>query len=389
MKTLHLETGRHLYGGPRQVLLLLDGLKKRGVEAMLACPTGSAIADAATAAGHEVITHDIGGDLDVSAISFLSRTIERRKPDLLHAHSRRGADFFGGLAATIARIPAVLTRRVDNPDTPVVGSLKYLAYERVVAISEAVRAQLERQGVTPAKLRTIRSSIDAAACQPIWTREQFLAAFNLQPGNRVVAVVAQLIPRKGHALLLEAWPQILARCPDARLLVFGRGPLEAELRSQAGRPGLQLVTTAPGKGSPPADADPPSPATSITFAGFRPDLRAFLGRLDLLVHPATREGLGVGVLEAQAAGVPVVALNAGGVPEVVVDGVTGLLVAPGDPATPPAALATRLAAAVSHLLDDPGRRRQLGTAAAARIRTEFSPDRMVEDYIALYREVLA
>ena len=343
MKTLHLETGRHLYGGPRQVLLLLDGLKKRGVEAMLACPTGSAIADAATAAGHEVITHDIGGDLDVSAISFLSRTIERRKPDLLHAHSRRGADFFGGLAATIARIPAVLTRRVDNPDTPVFGSLKYVAYDRVVAISDAVRAQLERQGVTPAKLHTIRSSIDAAACQPTWTREQFQAEFNLQPTSRVVAVVAQLIPRKGHALLLETWPQILARCPDARLLVFGRGPLEAELRSHAGQPGVQRVAAVPA-GAQPADADP---ASSITFAGFRPDLRDFLGRIDLLVHPATREGLGVGVLEAQAAGVPVVALNAGGVPEVVVDGVTGLLVAPGHAATPPAALATSLATASS------------------------------------------
>ncbi len=385
MKTLHLETGRHLYGGPRQVLLLLDGLRARGVEVMLACPTGSAIADAATAAGHEVITHDIGGDLDVSAISFLSRTIERRKPDLLHAHSRRGADFFGGLAATIARIPAVLTRRVDNPDTPVVGSLKYLAYDRVVAISDTVRAQLERQGVTPAKLRTIRSSIDAAACQPTWNRAQFLTEFLLKPESRVVAVVAQLIPRKGHALLLEAWPLILARCPDARLLVFGRGPLEAELRSQIGQPGVKLAAVAP-PGATLTDADP---ASSVTFAGFRPDLRAFLGHIDLLVHPATREGLGVGVLEAQAAGVPVVALNAGGVPEVVVDGVTGLLVAPGDAATPPAELATRLAAAVIQLLDDPARRQQLGAAAAARIRAEFSPDRMVEDYIALYREVLA
>ena len=386
MKTLHLETGRHLYGGPRQVLLLLDGLRQRGVEVLLACPTGSAIADAATAAGHEVITHAIGGDLDVSAIAFLSRTIERRKPDLLHAHSRRGADFFGGLAATIARIPAVLTRRVDHPDTPVFGGLKYVAYDRVVAISDAVRAQLERQGVTPAKLRTIRSSIDASACQPTWTREQFLAEFNLEPANRVVAVVAQLIPRKGHALLLEAWPRILARCPGARLLVFGRGPLEAELRSRAGQLGLTLAAAPTPAGAHPAATDP---ASSVTFAGFRPDLRDFLGRIDLLVHPATREGLGVGVLEAQAAGVPVVALNAGGVPEVVVDGVTGLLVAPGNAATPPAALATSLATAVIQLLDDPGRRLKLGTAAAARIRAEFSPDRMVEDYIALYREVLA
>ena len=232
MKTLHLETGRHLYGGPRQVLLLLDGLKKRGIEATLACPTDSAIAAAATAAGYEVITHAIGGDLDVSAISFLTRTVQRLKPDLLHAHSRRGADFFGGLAATIARIPAVLTRRVDNPDTPVVGSLKYLAYDRVVAISDAVRTQLESQGVPAAKLRTIRSSIDADACQPTWTRERFRTEFNLDPGNLVVAVVAQLIPRKGHALLLQAWPLIHKRCPAARLLILGAGPLQAELQAQ-------------------------------------------------------------------------------------------------------------------------------------------------------------
>ena len=375
MKTLHLETGRHLYGGPRQVLLLLDGLKKRGIEATLACPTDSAIAAAATAAGHEVITHAIGGDLDVSAISFLTRTVQRLKPDLLHAHSRRGADFFGGLAATIARIPAVLTRRVDNPDTPVVGSLKYLAYDRVVAISDAVRTQLESQGVPAAKLRTIRSSIDAAACQPTWTRERFLAEFGLEPGNLVVAVVAQLIPRKGHALLLEAWPLIHKRCPAARLLILGAGPLQAELQAQ-----LQDEARHAHTGQNGAGQNPTGLAATVTFAGFRPDLRDFLGRIDLLVHPATREGLGIGLLEAQAAGVPVVACAAGGVPEAVADGDTGLLVAPGN--------AAGLVEAITLLLDDPAWREKLGAAAAERTRTHFSPDRMVEAYSDLYRDLL-
>ena len=370
MKTLHLETGRHLYGGPRQVLLLLDGLRKRGIGATLACPTDSAIADAATAAGHDVITHAIGGDLDVSAISFLTRTVQRLQPDLLHAHSRRGADFFGGLAATLARVPAVLTRRVDNPDTPVVGSLKYLAYDRVVAISDAVHDQLESQGVPPAKLRTIRSSIDADACQPTWTREQFLAEFALEPTSRIVAVVAQLIPRKGHALLLQAWPLIHKRCPDARLLIFGAGPLQTELEAELGDEARHDHTGQDGTDL----------ASTVTFAGFRPDLRDFLGRIDLLVHPATREGLGVSLLEAQAAGVPVVAFAAGGVPEAVADGDTGLLVEPGN--------ASALAEAVILLLDDPNWRQQLGAAAAERTRTQFSPDRMVDAYIELYREVL-
>ncbi|MEO7387097.1 MAG: glycosyltransferase family 4 protein [Gammaproteobacteria bacterium] len=365
MKTLHLEAGRHLYGGPRQVLLLLDGLKKRGIDATLACATGSAIAAAAEDAGHNVITHELGGDLDISAVTFLTRTVQQLKPDLLHAHSRRGADFFGGLAATRARVPAILTRRVDNPDTPLIGTLKYLAYDRVVAISDAIHNQLAGQGVPAAKLRTIRSSIDAAACQPTWTRDQLLAEFSLEPSDQLVAVVAQLIPRKGHALLLEAWPLVRQRCPNARLLVFGAGPLDAELRARADE---HAATEG-----------------SVTFAGFRPDLRQFLGRVDLLVHPAVREGLGVSLLEAQAAGVPVVALAAGGVPEAVSDAVTGLLVPPGDPPM----LGEALADAVVTLLNDAELRHQFGVAATARIRADFSPDRMTDDYINLYREVLA
>jgi hypothetical protein len=118
----------------------MRGLDARGVRSTLACPTGSAIAAAATAAGLEVVTHALGGDLDVASVSFLVAEVRRLKPDLLHVHSRRGADIFGGLAAAVAQIPAVLTRRVDSPDTPLIGLLKYLGYDRVVAISSAAHA---------------------------------------------------------------------------------------------------------------------------------------------------------------------------------------------------------------------------------------------------------
>ncbi len=357
MHILHLETGRHLYGGPRQVLELMRGLEARGVRSTLACPTGSAIAAAAAEAGLEVVTHELGGDLDVASVSFLVAEVRRLKPDLLHVHSRRGADIFGGLAAAVAHIPAVLTRRVDNPDTPLIGNLKYLAYERVVAISSAVRAQLEAQGIPAAKLSTIRSSVTAADCVPSWPRERFLSEFNIEPGQRTVAIVAQMIPRKGHALLLAAWPLIRDRCPDARLLIFGTGPLEAELKSRTGWGG------------------------TASFCGFNPELRAFLGHIDLLVHPALHEGLGVSLLEAQAAGVSIVAFAAGGVPEVVVDGETGLLVPPGDTAA--------LAAAVIRLLGDPNLRQQLGAAGRERVQRRFGPMQMVDSYLALYTQLLA
>lgn len=354
---LHLETGRHLYGGPRQVLDLMAGLREAGVRSTLACPRGSAIAQAACQAGLETITHDIGGDLDVSTATWLARVLRHRHPDLLHVHSRRGADLWGALAARMAGVPALLTRRVDNPEVPLLGALKYRAYDAIVAISGAVRRQLLADGVPAARLSVIHSAVDPATCQADGPREAFLAEFGLHAGQRVVMAVAQLIPRKGIGLLLEAWPMIRHACPDARLLIFGSGPLEATLRPVAGLGG------------------------TVTFAGQREHVRRLIGHADLVVHPALREGLGVSLIEAQAAGVAVVAFASGGVPEVVVDGETGLLVPAGDTAA--------LATAVIALLDDPNRRQALGRAGARRIRAAFGIDRMVQAYVARYEALLA
>jgi len=339
------------------VLLLLQGLRARGVQVTLACPAGSAIAAAAGQAGLPVLTHPLGGDLDVSAVSFLLRTVRERRPDLLHVHSRRGADFFGALAARGAGIPAVLTRRVDNPGLPVLGGLMYASYARIVAISAAVRAQLMAEGVAAQRLAVIPSAVEVARCQPTWSRERFQQEFGLAPGQRVAGVVAQFIPRKGHQALLKAWPGVVARCPGAQLLLFGRGPEEAALKAAFG-----------------GRAD-------VHFPGFRPDLLEFLGQLDVLVHPALTEGLGVGLLEAQGAGVPVVAFAAGGVPEAVADGLTGLLAPLGD--------RDGLIARLVQLLADPALRQRLGEAGRARVAAEFAPAAMADRYLALYRSLVS
>jgi glycosyltransferase involved in cell wall biosynthesis len=356
VQVLHVEAGRHLYGGARQVLELMTALAARGIGGLLACPDGSAIAVAARARGLPVATHPLGGDLDVAALGFLGGLLRQRRFALLHAHSRRGADFFGGLAAGIAGVPAVLTRRVDNPDTPVVGALKYRAYRQVVSVSSAVRAQLVAEGVPPERIRVIHSAVSVADCAPLWSADRFRGEFGLAPGQPVIAVVAQLIPRKGHELLLAAWPAIRARFPGARLLVFGTGPLEGDLVARAGA------------------------SAGVHFAGFRPDLREFLGHIDVLVHPALAEGLGLTLLEAQAAGVPVVGFRSGGVIEAVADGGTGILAPAGD--------SVALGDAVSALLADPDRRRSLGAAGRARIAAEFSPVAMAAAYAEVYADVL-
>jgi len=355
---VHLETGRHLYGGGRQVLMLTKALRERGIRSTLVCPPDS---DIATSADPFVNVHamDMAGDLDVGFAFRFFRFLQDVEPDLVHVHSRRGADMWGGLGARWAKVPAVLTRRVDSPEPALLAPMKYGRFERVIGISNGIVEVLQRTGVPDDKLRLVRSAIDAENCQPVWTREQFREAFGLHDGHQVVASVAQFIPRKGHQVLLDAWAEVASACPDARLLLFGRGPDRDRLQAAA-------RDTVHG--------------ASVHFAGFRADIRDFIGLADLLVHPARQEGLGIALLEAQAAGVPVIACRAGGMPEAVADGESGVLIEPGDVA--------ELAKRMVRLLRDADLRLQMGDAGRRHVAEYFSPETMVSGNLSIYKEVI-
>ncbi len=359
MKILHVEAGRNLYGGPRQVLYLLDGLRARGIQNVLVCPRDSAIAAAAFSVGHTVRAIPMHGDYDVGLIWRLKHLIAVENPDLVHLHSRRGADLFGGLAARWSGVPAVLTRRVLSGERPSLMRVKYRPYAKVIAISEAIHQVLLRQGLPAERLAVVRSAIDEREYRSPCDRGDFRRAFGLTPSQLVIGVVAQLIDIKGHRFLLQALPALLKDSPDTRVLFFGKGPLWGSLRRQVRRLGLR------GR---------------VILAGHRSDLQHYLGCLDLLVHPALKEGLGVSLLEASSAGVPIVASRVGGIPEVVRDGETGLLVSPGD--------AAGLASAVGRLLADAQQRRAMGARGRELMASEFSIDAMTEGNLAVYREVL-
>ncbi len=354
MQILHVEAGRHLYGGARQVLYLMEGLEKRGIESVLACPEGSAIAEAATSC--HVAPLAMGGDLDVGLVPRLRMLINDCQPDLVHVHSRRGADWLGGMAARGAGVPAIITRRVDNPERRITARPKYAMFRKVVAISEAIRAMLRRAGVSDRRIAVVPSAVPLPENpDPVAAR----AALDIEGDGPIVGMVAQFIPRKGHDVLLQALPSVLSRHPDVRVLLFGRGAEEAKVRDHIRQAGWE---------------------DQVRLMGFRPDVSALLSALDLLVHPALREGLGLAVLEASAAGVPVIAARAGGLPEICRDGETGLLVPPGDP--------DALAGAMNLLLDDAGLRGRLAEGARAFVGEQHSVDGMVVGNIKVYRDVL-
>lgn len=359
MKVLHLEAGRHLYGGARQVAYLLEGLTGQGVENVLVCPVGSAIGIELKGRIKRVHEIPMGGDLDLGLIWRLKKIIQHEQPDIVHLHSRRGADLLGGIATRWARGRVVLSRRVDNPEMRWFAALKYRLYDRVITISEGIYRVLHAEGVPAAKLVCVRSAVGPEALQHSCDPAVFRDTFGLKQDTLAIGVVAQLIPRKGHRYLFAALPGLLERFPNLRLLVFGQGPLDRELQRQADTLGVD---------------------ERIVFAGFRKDLPRFLPCLDLLVHPALMEGLGIALLQGAAARVPIVAVNAGGMPEAVRDGVNGLLVPPAD--TP------ALAQAIGRLLADPTLRMRMGEAGRRLIENEFSVGGMVAGNLQVYRELL-
>jgi glycosyltransferase involved in cell wall biosynthesis len=359
LKVVHLEAGTHLYGGALQALLLVEGLEKEGIQNTLVVPKGSQVEGEATQRGLPVRSLPMAGEADLAFPFRFKKLLKEEKPDLVHLHSRRGADILGALTTKLARIPTVLSRRVDNPEAGWSLAAKYRLYDKVITISGAIQDVLTSQGVPSEKVRCVHSALDPTPylepCDPRLLQQEF----EFGAGDRVVGMAAQFIRRKGHATLLEAIPAVLSLHPNTRFLMFGQGPLRSEIEAEARAAGL---------------------GDSVTFAGFRSDLHRFLPCLDLLVHPATREGLGIILLQAASSGLPIVASRAGGIPEAVVDGETGLLVMPGN--------AVELGEAIAGLLSDPKKAEQMGLAGRARVRQEFSTLRMVAGNLSVYREVL-
>ena len=358
-KIVHVETGRHLYGGAQQVLYIVTGLAARGVDNWLVCTPDSAIAGAAAEAGVTVVEIPCRGDLDLRFTWRLRQMLAATAPDIVHCHSRRGADVLGGQAAAMLGIPAVVSRRVDNPESKLLSALRYRRFERVIAISDAIAGVLADAGLDARKIVVIRSAVDAAAFGAAPERAVLAAEFGIGPEHFAIACAAQLIPRKGQRYLLDAVARLTAQRPGLRVVLFGQGAEEAALKARCQALGLSDV---------------------VRFAGFRADLDRYLGAFDVLAHPALAEGLGVITLKAQAAGVPVVAFAAGGLPEAVVHEQTGLLVPPAD--------TVRLAEALALLSDDRDLRDRYARAAREHAEASFSVDAMVTGHLRLYEAIL-
>jgi glycosyltransferase involved in cell wall biosynthesis len=158
--------------------------------------------------------------------------------------------------------------------------------------------------------------------------------------------------------LLDAAPVLAPRIPHLRIVLLGEGRERPQLERQTARLGVQ---------------------EQVLFAGFRSDVQSWIQACDVIVNPSLTEGMPNAVLEAMALGTPVVATAVGGVPDMIEDGVSGLLVSPGDPSA--------LARAVLDLFADSSKALRLARAAQIQIQ-KFSPAHQRRLLLDLYAKVL-
>jgi glycosyltransferase involved in cell wall biosynthesis len=370
LRILHVQKASGIGGSERHLLMLLPALARAGhdVRACLAVTAdGERFAAALEHEGIETRRLPAGPDLNPLLAWRLRDLMRELRPDVVHTHLIH-ADVHALPAARSLGIPAVssvhgtLARLRGGPMRAVAARAGRLPAV-TIAISYNVRAFLEQNGLRPpGSVEVVHYGIEAGRWRVDGpARAEARAEYGLADDDVCLAMTARLIAGKGHDQAIAALARALPNAPRLRLLIAGDGPEREAVEARA------------------RDL----PGGIVNVLGFVDDVRPAIAAADVLVFPTQPElgeGFGLAALEAMAAGRPVVATDVGALPEVVADGVTGVVVPPGEPAA--------LAVAFERLAGDPSERLRLGAAGRERAESAFGVEAMVERTESVYELAL-
>jgi glycosyltransferase involved in cell wall biosynthesis len=362
LRVFHLNTERTWRGGEGQLLSLAQGLIRRGQECLVVAQAGGELAARSRTAGVPTEEVRMRGEWDLAAVRRIGALLRRDRPDVVHMHTSH-AHTLGVLASRWTRIGRrIVARRVDFSIHRHALSLSGIKYrygvDRYVAISEAVRDQLVKDGVRADRISLVPSGVDPKR----WLGgdgAKARADLGVPAGAPLIGTLAHFGWHKSLETLIAAAEPIVAAVPEAWIAIVGEGDLRPLLEAERAKSRVK---------------------ERVLLPGFRTNVADFLAAFDLFVMPSVMEGLCTAILDAFAVGVPVVASRAGGIPELVLHERTGLLVEPRRP--------EELARAIVRLLQDEPLRRRVVDGGRARLLERFTTDAMVDGTLRVYRELL-
>ena len=354
-------------GAERELLVMLDRLPQRGYRPIVVCQDRGPLVVELERRGIETRMAPMPPWRKLfaylhrpAAVRALHDVIAAVRPAVIHVND-------------IWWVPQTLRAVVGLPAVPIVAHVRQEIEPPkvrrdeldqaglVFPVSRQIQRSLERGGVRLERLQTLYRGLDMTRVMDQKSGLDARRRFGIPAEAPVLGTVANLFERKGYEVMVEALPTIVNASPAVHYLIVGSGDAAYEAR-------LKATVEILGQES------------RVHFAGFQASVYPCLAAMDLYVHPALMEGFGIAVLEAMAMRKPVVATTTGGLPEIVQEGETGMLVPPGD--------ADALAKAVSSLLQDPARCRQLGEAGRARVAAHFTVEAMMDGLVSGYESVL-
>jgi glycosyltransferase involved in cell wall biosynthesis len=305
---------------------------------------------------------------DRQVYGFLKQQLRTLAPFIVHTHSSK-AGFLGRLAAHACAVPRIIHTPHVFPFQWTTGLKRsfYLSLERfaagrchsIVCVGKGQREDaVQRGGAPPEKLILIRNGVALPAPTTPGQRASLRVGLELPADVPTVGMVARLAPQKGVFTFLEAAARVQRQLPQAVFVLIGDGPLAAQVHARAAE--LHL--------------GPPR----FRLAGHLENAEKYYPAFDLLALTSHYEGLPYVLLEGMACGVPVVATDVLGSREVVIDGNSGLLTRPGDPAD--------LAEKIISVLYSTTLRQTLAAGGRARVEKSFPLDAFLEGHRKLYRE---
>ena len=371
---LHLLSNRGWTGTAEPVLALAQGLFERRQQVILGVPAGSHVEELARKAGVPVLE---GLRLDprfhpsswLQDVRTLSAFLRRTPIDVLHTHLSH--DHWLALSAVMLsnsqqrRVP-LQVRTVHTLRPPRSLSNRWLLRHgaaHLITVSSMLQGDLAaRLRIASARISVIAGAVDSQRFHPGLSGAHIRRELGISATTPLVGIVARLAPSRGHLTLVEAFAQVHRAIPAARLLIVGKGEFRSNIERRIRELGL---------------------ADAVVFGGYREDdLPEVLAAMDVFVLLAPgSEGSCRAVLEAMAAGKAVVATRVGALQDIVLDGETGLLIAPQD--------LSALAHAISRLLRAPEQARQMGLRGRQRSEHVFSRQRQVDAVLQLYHQLHA
>ncbi len=287
----------------------------------------------------------------------LRRLIKRLDPAIVHAWGDTATTYATAAVGPWPNTKLLATLGRAQPDRPAwrrwLDALRNRRATKLFAPSEQVAGGLRAPDV-----RVIPPGM-AVEHKPVPAKEELFAELSLPPHARVLAITAQLAPRKAVKEMIWVFDLLRVLQDEVRLLVIGDGPERPALDRF-----IRLAST----------------PEHVRMLGPRADATRLLPAAEVVWHAGDEASAPVAVLEAMAAGLPVIADSTTGCQEAITDGQNGLLVG--------AKARTDRVRATQRLLEDADCRARLGQAAQATVEKRFSAARLADEYACAYRECL-